>query len=100
VGTTFIKAWREHRGLTLDAVAARIGIRGATLSRIENGKIAYTQQTLEPLAAVLGCSVGDLLTRHPSHASKDEMSQIMEALAPEDRNRWIAAIRAWVGKAA
>lgn len=70
-GKTFIRAWREHRKLTLQAVAARVeeklgrSMTHATLSRIETGRIAYTQPVLEAIAHALLCEPADLLMRNP-----------------------------------
>lgn len=70
-GKTYIRAWREHRKLTLAAVAARVeeklgrSMTHATLSRIETGSIAYTQPVLEAIAHALLCEPADLLMRNP-----------------------------------
>lgn len=72
---TFIRQWRNHRHLSLVQVAERISeITGksmthATLSRIETGKIAYTQPVLEAIADALGCTPADLLIRNPEDKS-------------------------------
>jgi len=61
----FIRQWRKYRGLTLKDVAARCDSSHATISRIERGAVAYTQQKLECFARVFQCAAGDLLTKNP-----------------------------------
>jgi transcriptional regulator with XRE-family HTH domain len=68
---TFIRQWREHRGLTLEALADRVGqavggFTHASLSRIERGKQPYSQPILEALAHALQTDVASLLMRDPS----------------------------------
>jgi len=57
----YLREWRKHRGFTLEQVAAEVGTTHATLSRIERGKISYTQPMLEALAMLYRCAPADLL---------------------------------------
>lgn len=61
----FIREWREHRGFTQDGLAEILDTTKASISRIESGKQAYTQDFLEAAADVLGTHPGDLLSRMP-----------------------------------
>ncbi|MBI3157619.1 MAG: helix-turn-helix transcriptional regulator [Burkholderiales bacterium] len=60
-GTSPVKAWREHRGLTLQALADAAGVSKPYVSQIEGGKRAGTAATLKKLAGALGVPVGALL---------------------------------------
>lgn len=60
-GATPLRAWREHRGLTLQALASAAGLSKPFVSQIEGGKRAGTAATLKKLAAALGVPVGALL---------------------------------------
>ena len=62
---TFIRQWRQHRGLTLAQLADRIGSTHATLSRIERGVQPYSQPLLEALADALQTDPPSLLMRNP-----------------------------------
>jgi len=62
---TFIRQWREYRGLTLEQLAARVGTTHATISRIERGKQPYSQPLLEAIADALGTDPASLLMRNP-----------------------------------
>ena len=62
---TFIREWRKFRGLTLEQLAERIGMKASTLSYLERGQSAYTQGTLESLALALNVEVASLLTVDP-----------------------------------
>lgn len=55
-----VKAWREHRGMTQDALAARAGISKPYLCQIENRKRVGAIKTLKAIAAALAVSVLDL----------------------------------------
>ena len=60
-----LRALREERGLSLDAVAQTAGMAPSTLSRLENGKRRLAVDHLGPLARALGTSVDELLTPEP-----------------------------------
>ena len=63
---TYIRAWRKHRGLTLESLAERIGVTAGNLSQLERGDVKYTQPMLEALADMLNCNPADLIMRDPS----------------------------------
>jgi len=48
-----VRAWREHRGLTLQALADAAGVSKPYVSQIEGGKRAGTAATLKKLARAL-----------------------------------------------
>jgi transcriptional regulator with XRE-family HTH domain len=56
-----LRALREERGLSLDAVAAAADMSPSTLSRLETGKRRLAVDHLAPLARALGTSVDALL---------------------------------------
>jgi DNA-binding XRE family transcriptional regulator len=53
--------WREHRGLTQKALAAKVKMTAAQLSEIEKGKKSGSIATLRKLSVALGVTVDDLL---------------------------------------
>ena len=59
-GANPVRAFRDHRGLTAEALAASAGISRAYLSQIEAGSRKGTAATLKKLAKALGVDV-DLL---------------------------------------
>jgi len=60
-GESPIKLWREHRGLTQQELADRVGISKPYLSQIESGKRQGTVETLSAIARALDVSL-ELLT--------------------------------------
>jgi transcriptional regulator with XRE-family HTH domain len=62
---TFIREWRQSRGLTLEQLSDRIGITHASLSRIERGLQPYSQPLLEAIADALQTEPASLLMRNP-----------------------------------
>lgn len=67
---TYIREWREFRGLTLERLADRVGekIGGfthASLSRIERGLQPYSQPVLEAIGEALSTEPASLLMRNP-----------------------------------
>ncbi|MDY0269734.1 helix-turn-helix domain-containing protein [Trichloromonas sp.] len=52
-GESPMKLWREHRGLTQQALADQSGISKPYLSQIESGKRQGTVETLAAIARVL-----------------------------------------------
>lgn len=63
---TFIREWREYRQLTQDALAERLKTSKASISRIEAGSQAYTQDFLEAAADALRTDPASLLMRDPT----------------------------------
>lgn len=63
---TFLRQWREYRGLTQDDLAARLETSKASISRIELGQQAYTQDFLEACADALRTDPASLLMRDPT----------------------------------
>lgn len=86
-GETQIRAWRKHRGLTLEQLAERIGMTHATLSRIERGKQPYNQVLLESLAEALQTDVASLLIRDP--ADPDGIWSIWEQASRGQRRQLV-----------
>jgi DNA-binding Xre family transcriptional regulator len=60
-GESPVRVWREHRGLTMAALAERAGIAQLYLSQIETGKRDGTAQTMKKLALALDVTVDDLI---------------------------------------
>ena len=59
-----------ERHISLNDLAARVGITPANLSRIKNNKInAIRFSTLEALCRELGCQPADLIEYKPESAS-------------------------------
>lgn len=59
-GANPVKVWREHRGLTQEALAQAVGISKAYLCQIETGKRQGAVKTLAALAKALKVSLDDL----------------------------------------
>lgn len=55
-----VRAWREHLGLTQDAVAERAGMQQPSLARLERGEIKPRTATLARLAAAMGLGLEQL----------------------------------------
>jgi transcriptional regulator with XRE-family HTH domain len=64
--TIRLREEREKRGLSQPKLAKAAGVRQATISDIEHGKIAFTLDTLEKLARALGVPALSLLVETPA----------------------------------
>jgi transcriptional regulator with XRE-family HTH domain len=60
-----LRALREERELSLEAVASAAGMATSTLSRLETGKRRLAVDHLAPLARALGTTVDELLAPGP-----------------------------------
>lgn len=56
-----LTAWREASSLTIAALADRTGVRPATISEIENGKVDPRYSTVKALADALGVDVDSIM---------------------------------------
>jgi DNA-binding Xre family transcriptional regulator len=59
-GEVPVRVWRQHRGLSARALAARAGISAAYLSQIETGKKPGSFEAMARLARALGVDMEDL----------------------------------------
>lgn len=80
---TYIKQWREHRGLNQEKLAERLDMTQSHLSMLENGKRGYTQETLEAVAHALQTDVASLLMRNP--ADDEAIWSIWDNAKPGER---------------
>lgn len=60
-GESPVKVWRQYRGLTQAALAAKADLSEGYLSQIETGKRDGTVQSFKRLAEALGLTVDDLI---------------------------------------
>jgi transcriptional regulator with XRE-family HTH domain len=101
--THYLRQWREHRELSLEAVAEKIMLLSAeraadgesrartmthaTLSRIERGKLPYNQHLLELLAEIYQTTEASLLVRDPQ--DPDGLWSIYDQLKPVERQQLV-----------
>jgi transcriptional regulator with XRE-family HTH domain len=79
----YLRAWREHRGLTQAKLAEAVGTTGAVISLLESGERGLSDKWLRKLAPVLRTRPGHLLEVDPENANEDVMD--IWADIPEDR---------------
>ena len=60
-GENLVRVWREHRGLTVSALAEMAGIAQPYLSQIETGKREGTLATMKKIADALRVKLDDLV---------------------------------------
>jgi ribosome-binding protein aMBF1 (putative translation factor) len=59
-GVSPIRAWREHRNLSLQALAAAAAVDVSRLTELESGARKATRAELRKLARALGAQIDDL----------------------------------------
>jgi len=101
-GKTFIREWREYRGLSLRRLADRLELDGpketlshASIGRIENGQQPYDQPIVEAIAAALNVSVTDLLSVDPT--KEGEVVDLMRMINDKNRAQAIRVLKALTG---
>jgi len=78
---TFIREWRDHRGLSQTELGAAVGLSTATISQIENTKTGYSQANLEAIARALDVHPVDLLVCNPKDHPKGIWKTVEAILA-------------------
>lgn len=92
----FIRAWRQHKNLTLERLADQVGTTHATLSRIERGKVPYSQPLLEALAEALGTTPASLIMRDPT--AKGSIWEILDQIPAAERDNAARALTGFMRK--
>lgn len=93
----FFRQWRLHRHLTLEALAERIGMTHASVSRIERGLQKWDQEFLERAADALSCEPADLLVRDPS--DPDGIWSLWDQAEPGTRKQIVEITKTLLKKA-
>ena len=60
-GESLVRLWREHRGMTTDALAERTGLSAADLAELEQGRREASIGDLKEIAKALGVGLDDLV---------------------------------------
>lgn len=84
---TYIREWREYRGLTLEALGSRVDLTAGNLSQLERANQGYTQETLEAIAHALQTDVASLLMRDPGDS--EAMWSIWDQAKPGQRKQLV-----------
>src|SRR5579864_4577545 len=79
----YLRAWREHRGMTQAKLAEAVGTSGAVISLLESGDRGLSDKWLRKLAPVLRTRPGHLLETDP-HDVESDILEIWSEI-PEDR---------------
>jgi transcriptional regulator with XRE-family HTH domain len=88
---TFIRKWRQYRGLTLEELGARLDLTHGNLSRIERGLRPYSQETLEGIARELNTDPASLLERDPE--DPEGIWAVWESLPRSERAKAIEFLK-------
>lgn len=88
----YLREWRKHRGLTQQQLADRLDIDRTIVSKIETGKLEYSQHFLEAAADALMCEPADLLVRDPT--APEPIWSIWDRIPANDRPKAIAVLQA------
>lgn len=80
---TFIRAWRERRKMSQEELAEKVGdyllesgisdkgYSYASIGRIENGRMPYSQPIMEGISQALGVPVATLIAQPPPEEGED-----------------------------
>ena len=74
----YIAEWREHRRLTQQQLADRIGSSKSTISRWESNSRDLTVNAMAAIAEALDCKVADM-HRPPNQPTADDLMRDMDA---------------------
>lgn len=97
----YMREWRKFRGLTQEQAADRLEITQATLSRIEQLLIPYSQGLLEGAGIAYSCEPWDILNVNPlKEGEVIDLTQILRDASPEVRAEIIGYARGRLDKGA
>jgi len=88
-GPNYLRAWREHRGMSQQELAEKAETTHQVIGYLERGRTQLSAKWLRKLAPILGTTPGRLLDFHPEdlkgevanlwdHATDRQMRQIAE----------------------
>lgn len=92
----YLRAWREHKGLTQEELAEKVGTAKAVISLLENEKRPLSAKWLRKFADVFGTTPGRILDVDPQEADA-EVLDIWDHIAAKDRAQAIRVLRSLTG---
>jgi transcriptional regulator with XRE-family HTH domain len=90
----FLREWRQHRQLTQERLADRLGISKQHISDMERGRRQYNQAMLEAAAEALACEPADLIMRDPT--APQAIWTIWDQIPPEDREQALKVLTSFI----
>lgn len=87
-----LKAWREFRGMTRAALAARAGTTAQTIAQLESGEIDLSAKRLRVLADALKTTAGFLVDYDPNDIDPAFIEEAM-SVPKERRDQVIQILR-------
>jgi transcriptional regulator with XRE-family HTH domain len=90
-----LRAWREHRKMTQEDLAAAVGTSGSVISLLESGDRKLSTKWLHRLAPALRVQAGFLVDYDPTRidTSTLEMIETVSQIAMADRPRAIEMLK-------
>lgn len=92
--TNHLKAWREFRGMTQDALAEKVGTTNSVISLLESGDRKLSLKWLRKLAPALGTNVGHLAEHDPNNLPTDILD-IWASVPEAERPRALDVLKAF-----
>jgi transcriptional regulator with XRE-family HTH domain len=94
-GPNNLKAWREFRKLSQEALAAKVGTTGTVISMLESGDRGLSAKWLRKLAPALNIQPGHLLDHDPNDLPTDILEIWMSA-DPDQKRQLVDVAKALV----
>jgi len=88
----YIAEWRDHRGLSQEKLAARIGTTKSTISRWETGERDILLGAQGAIAEALNCTPRDLFN-DPAQPSADDLLRDMDDNTRRQAIRLLKALK-------
>jgi XRE family transcriptional regulator, fatty acid utilization regulator len=82
---TKLRAWREWRNMTLEALGEKVDKSASQLSQIETGKRGTTLATLRALATALNTDIASLIAIDPKE--QNELLPLWRRANPQQRDQ-------------
>lgn len=92
----YLRAWREHKGMTQEELADKVGTAKGVISLLESEKRPLSSKWLRKLAEALGTTPGRILDIDPNEVSADILN-IWDHIPDADRTRAIRVLRSLTG---
>lgn len=93
---TYLKEWREKKGLTQQQLADRLGVSDVTVHRWEKGIAKLSTPVMEAIAEALDIEPGDLY-RDPARPTQDDLLRDLPPETVQEAIRFIDYLKKRAG---